>query len=75
MDGFILRDFLIIFIRVFDRAVFHTSCTTRALVLYNVTGLLGQAYMKVSCFPCDTVNFSVGQNLYVRMPADLDQFG
>ena len=75
MDGFILRYFLIIFIRVFDRAVFHTGSATRASILDNVSGLLGQGYIKVSCFSFYTVNLSIGQDLYIRMPADLDQFG
>jgi len=75
MDGFILRYFLIKLIRVLDRAVFYTGSTTRAFVLYNVSGLLDQGYLKLSCFPFYTVNFSIGQDLDVGMPADLDQFG
>jgi len=75
MDGFILRYFLIKLIRVFDRAVFYTGRTTRALVLQNISGLFNQRNLEVSCFPLDTVNFRVGQDLYVWMPADLDQFG
>ena len=75
MDGFILRYFLIKWIRAFDRAVCYTGRTTRAFVLYNVSGLLGQGDRKVSCFPFYTVNFSKCQNLYIWMPADLDQFG
>ena len=62
-------------IRVFDRAVFDTGRTTRAFVLYNISGLFSQGYLEVSCFPLDTVNFSIGQDLYIGMPADLDQFG
>jgi hypothetical protein len=75
MGGFILRYFLIILIRVLDRAVFRTRSTTRALVLYNVSGLLDQAYIKISCLTLYTVNFSIRQDLYIGMPADLDQFG
>jgi hypothetical protein len=33
MDGFVLRYLLIESVRVFDRAVFDTGCTARALVL------------------------------------------
>jgi hypothetical protein len=62
-------------IRVHDRAVFHTGSTTPAFVLYNVSGLFNQGYPEVSCFPFYTVNFSIGQDLYIGMPADLDQFG
>ena len=75
MDGFILRYFLIILIRVFGRAVFYTGSTTGALVLSNIPGLFNQRYLEVSCFPCYTVNFSIGENLYIGMPADLDQLG
>jgi hypothetical protein len=75
MDGFILRYFLIKLIRVFDRAVFDTGRTTRAFVLHNISGLFNQGYLEVSCFPFHTVNFSIGQDLYIGMPADLDQFG
>ena len=75
MDGFILRYVLIILIRVFDRAVFYAGRTTCASVLFNVSGLLDQGDLKVSCFSFYTVNFSIGQDLYIGMPADLDQFG
>ena len=74
MDGFIFRYFLIEFIRVFDRAVFDTGCTARAFVLQDIPGLLRQGYLEVSCFALYPVNLSVRQNLYVGMPADLDQF-
>ncbi len=66
---------MIVWIRVFDRAVLYAGTTTRAFVLYNVSGLFIQGDLEVSCFPFYTVNFSIGQDLYVGMPADLDQFG
>jgi hypothetical protein len=75
MDGFILRYFLIKLIGVFDRAIFYTGSTTRAFALYNISGLFNQGDLEVSCFPLYTVNFSIGQDLYIGMPADLDQFG
>jgi hypothetical protein len=75
MYGFILRYFLIKLIRVFDRAVFYAGSTTRAFVLYDIPGLLGQRYLEASYFPFYTVNFSIGEDLYVGMPADLDQLG
>ncbi len=75
MDGFILRYFPIKLVRILDRAVFYAGRTTRAFVLYNVSGLLDQGYPKISCLSLYTVNFSIGQDLYIRMPADLDQFG
>jgi hypothetical protein len=75
MNGFILRYLLIKLIRVFDRAVFYAGRTTRAFALYNVSGLFSQGDLKVSCFPDDTINLSIRQDLYIGMPADLDQFG
>jgi hypothetical protein len=75
MDGFILRYFLIELIRVLDRTVFYTGRTTRAFVLQNIPGLFSQSYLEVSCFSFYTVNFSICQDFYVGMPADLDQFG
>jgi hypothetical protein len=75
MDRFILRYVLIKFIRVFDRAVFCTGGTTRAFVLQNIPGLFSKRYLKVSYFSLYTVNFSIGENLYIGMPADLDQLG
>ncbi len=75
MDGFILRYLLIKLIRVFDRAVFYTGRTTRAFALYYISGLFNQRYLEVSCFSFYAVNFSICQDLYIGMPADLDQFG
>jgi len=75
MDGLILRYFLIKLIRVFDWAVFHAGGATRAFVLQDISGLFRQRYLEVSRFSFYTVNFGIRQNLYVGMPADLDQFG
>ncbi len=75
MDGFILRYFLVKLIRVFNRAVLHARRTTRAFALYDIPGLLRQGDFKVSCFPSYTINFSIRQDFYIWMPADLDQFG
>jgi hypothetical protein len=75
MDGLILRYFLIKLIRVFDRAVFDAGRTTRAIALDNISRLFNQGDLEVSCFSFDTVHFRVRQDLYIWMPADLDQFG
>ena len=66
---------MIVWIRDLDRAILYTGSTTRAFVLYDVSGLFIQGDLEVSCSPFDTVNFREGQDLYVGMPADLDQFG
>lgn len=75
MDGFILRYRLIEVIRVFDRAVFYAGRTARAFALDDISGLFSQGDLKVSCFPSYAVDFSIREDLYVGMPADLDQFG
>ena len=75
MYCFILRYFLIKLIRVPDRAVLYTGSTTRAFALYDISGFLNQGYLEISRFSSYTVNFSIGQDLYIGMPADLDQFG
>ena len=75
MNGFIRRQVLIVWIRDFDRTVLYTGTTTRAVVLDNVSGLFNQGDLEISCFPFYTINFSIGQDLYIGMPADLDQFG
>ena len=75
MDGFVQRKILIIGIRDFYRTVLYTGTTTRAVVLDNVSGLFNQGDLEVSCFPFYTINFSIGQDLDIGMPADLDQFG
>jgi hypothetical protein len=74
VDGFVLRYFLVKHIRVFNRAVFRTGRTPRAFVLDDVAGFFGQGYLEVPCLTLYGVNFGVRQYLYVRMPADLDQF-
>ena len=75
MDGFIQRQVLIKRVRDLDRAVLDTGRTTGTFLLFDVSGLFSQGDLEVSCFPLYTVNFSIGQDLYVGMPADLDQFG
>jgi hypothetical protein len=75
MNRFIRRQILIVWIRDFDRAVLHTGRTTRASVFYDVSGFFIQGDLEVSCLPGYTVNFRICQNLYIGMPADLDQFG
>jgi hypothetical protein len=75
MDRLTRRQVLIVRIRDLDRAVLDAGTTARAFVLDNVSGLFIQRDPEISCNPLDPVNFSIRQNLYVWMPADLDQFG
>ena len=73
MDGFIKRYFLIILIRIFGRAVFYACSTARTFILKNIPWLFSQGYLKVSYLPFYTVDFSIGEDLYIGVPADLDQ--
>ena len=66
---------MIVWIRDLDRAILYTGRTPRASVLINISGLFIQGDLEVSCFAFDAVNFSKGEDLYIGMPADLDQFG
>jgi hypothetical protein len=75
MDRFILRYVLIEFVRVFDRAVFYAGSTTRAFLFQDIPGFSGKSYLKVSYCSLYTIDFSIGENLYIGMPADLDQLG
>ena len=75
MDGFILRYFLIEWIRILDGAVLYTGRTSRTLVFQNIPGLSDEGNLEVPCYPFYTVNLSIGQDFYVGMPADLDQLG
>jgi hypothetical protein len=47
MHRFIIRYFLIILVRVFDRAVFHTGGATRAFALDDISGLFKQGNPEV----------------------------
>lgn len=74
MYRFSLRYILIVFVGVFNRAVLYAGSTTRAFVLYDISGLFIQCYGEVSFFPFYTFNISIGKDFNVRMPADLGQF-
>jgi len=55
-------------------AVFDTGRATGALVLADVARTLAQADGKIARFALQAVDFGERQNLYVGVPADLDQF-
>jgi hypothetical protein len=74
MYGLVVRYFLVEGVRILNRAIFYTCCTAGALFLDDVSGFLGQGDGEISSLPLYPVNFGKCQNLYIRMPADLDQF-
>jgi len=75
MNGLIIRYALIELIRVLNRAVFNTGGTTGTFILDNIARLRAQRDGKVSCGTFNMIDFSEGEDLYVGVPADLDQFG
>jgi hypothetical protein len=52
-----------------------TIPTPRADVRINVTRTIGQGDLEIARLTFHLFNFAVGNNIYVVMPADLDQFG
>jgi hypothetical protein len=74
MGGLVLADALIERVRVFHRTVLHTGGAAGTLLLDDVSRFLGEGDQEVSCFPFHAIHFGICENLYVRMPADLDQF-
>ncbi len=75
MDRFILGDVLIVLIGIGDGAVLDTGRTSRAFFLQDIPGLFDQGYGEVSRLSFYALDFCKRKNLYVRMPADLDQLG
>ena len=73
MDSFIPGYVLIKFIRVCNRAIFDAGSTTRTHIFLYIPGLSGQAYFKITSFTLYTINFSVTQDLYIRVPSNLDE--
>jgi hypothetical protein len=75
MDGLVLGDVLVELVRILDRAVFDAGGAARALLLLDIAGLLQEGDGEVSCRAVNVINLGVGEYLYVRVPADLDQLG
>jgi hypothetical protein len=74
MHGLVVGDLLVVLIRIHRRAVLDADAATGALVLDDVARFLGQLDGKIACLAIDAVNFGIGKNLDIGMPADLDQF-
>jgi hypothetical protein len=62
-------------IGVLYRAVLYAGGAARAFVLDDVARFFGQRDRKVACLSVYTIDFGIRENVYVGMPADLDQFG
>jgi hypothetical protein len=75
MHGLVVGDILVEAIGILHRAILHAGGAAGTLVFDDVARLFGQRDRKVACLSADTVDFGVGENFDVGMPADLDQFG
>jgi len=73
MDGFILRNILVKFIRILNGTVLHAGPAAGAFVFFNVAGFSNQRHLEVSGFAFYFFNVSIGEYLDVGMPADFDQ--
>ena len=58
-----------------DRTIVYTRRATGAFVLQDISGLFNQGDPEVPSFAFYLINFGIAQDLYVGIPADLDQFG
>jgi hypothetical protein len=74
VDRFVCGYVLIELVWMSDGAVFHTGGATGALALVDVSGLCDQGYAEVAHLTFQTNHFSIGEDLDVWVPADLDQF-
>ena len=75
MDSIVFRHFLVKLVGVFYRAAFHAGGAAPAKVFNNVTRFPDQSYPEVPGLTFDSIDFRIAEYLYVRVPADLDQFG
>jgi hypothetical protein len=74
MDSLVGRYLLIEWVRVYDRTIFDTGCTTGAFVFLDVPGFSEQGNTKIPCTSFYRVDFCIGEDFDVWVPADLDQF-
>jgi len=74
MDCLVVRYLLVVFIRVGYRTVLNAGTAACTLVFENVTRFFSQFDGKITCSTSNTVNFGVGEDFDIWVPADLDQF-
>ena len=75
MDCFVLAKILIERIWNLDRAIFYANGTAGAFVLNYVSWFLNQRYIEITSLTVNALDLSICQDLYVWVPADLDQLG
>jgi hypothetical protein len=75
MDRLSFAKTRIIFIVYFGWTFLGAEATGDALLRVHVTGVLDHLDLEISFLPGDALHLGEGQELDVKMPADLDQFG
>jgi hypothetical protein len=75
VDGFSLAEACIVLIIYLRRTFLSTEATSDTFLRVHITGILDDFDFKISLLPRDALHLRKGQELNVKMPADLDQFG
>jgi hypothetical protein len=75
VDGFSLAETCIVFIIYLRRTFLSTETTGNTFLGVHITGILDDFDFEISLLPRDALYLRKGQELNVKMPADLDQFG
>jgi hypothetical protein len=66
---------LVVFIIHLSGTFFRTQPAGNTLVNIYVAGVLDNRDFKIALFPFNSLDIGKGYQLYVNVPADLDQFG
>ena len=75
MNGLVLGYFLIVLVRILNRAIFDADGATCALIFNYVPGFFDQGHVEIAGFAFDRLDFRVCEHFNVWVPADLDQLG
>ena len=75
MYCFSLSEPLVVFIIDLSGALLRAQPAGNTLVDIHITRVLGNRDLKVTLLPFNALNIGKGYQLYVDVPADLDQFG
>jgi hypothetical protein len=74
INGFSLHEAFVVFAIHFLRAFFSAGAAGNALLHVYISGAFENLYLKVPLCTADIQNLREGEDLDVKMPADLDQF-
>jgi hypothetical protein len=75
VSGLALSQALVVFVRKRDRADLDTVAAGRALGFIDETRLFAKGDLEFARRPFDMPYFGAGNQVDIKMPADLDQFG